>query len=69
VVKGPEASGLTMSGAIEGTIVIFISISTYNLINSRQEETNLTSKFRNQGPNTSKRIMAAIGPRKGGTML
>jgi hypothetical protein len=34
-------------------------------MDSRQEETNLTSKFKMQGPNTSKRIMASIGPRKG----
>jgi hypothetical protein len=34
-------------------------------MDSRQEETNLTSKFKIQGPNTSKRIMAIIGPRKG----
>jgi hypothetical protein len=32
---------------------------------SRRKETNLTSKFKMQGPNTSKRIMATIGPRKG----
>jgi hypothetical protein len=29
----------------------------------RREETNLTS-FKMQGPNTSKRIMASIGPKK-----
>jgi hypothetical protein len=34
-------------------------------MDSRREETNLTSKFKMQGPNTSKRIMATIGPRKG----
>jgi hypothetical protein len=34
-------------------------------MDSRQEETNLTSKFKMQGPNTSKRKMATIGPRKG----
>jgi hypothetical protein len=34
-------------------------------MNSRQEETNLKSKFKMQGPNTSKRIMATTGPRKG----
>jgi hypothetical protein len=35
-------------------------------MDSRREETNLTSsKFRMQGPNRSKRIMATIGPRKG----
>jgi hypothetical protein len=33
----------------------------------RQEETNLTSKFKMQGPNTSNRIMATIGLRKGRT--
>jgi hypothetical protein len=33
-------------------------------MNSRREETNLTNKFKMQGPNTSKRIMATIGPRK-----
>jgi hypothetical protein len=33
-------------------------------MDSRQEETNLTNKFKMQGPNTSKRIMATIGPRK-----
>jgi hypothetical protein len=34
-------------------------------MDSRREETNLIGKFRMQGANTSKRIMAAIGPRKG----
>jgi hypothetical protein len=34
-------------------------------MDSRREETNLTSKFKMEGPNTSKRIMATIGPRKG----
>jgi hypothetical protein len=34
-------------------------------MDSRKEETNLTSKFRMQGPNTGERIMATIGPRKG----
>jgi hypothetical protein len=34
-------------------------------MDSRRDETNLTSKFKMQGPNTSKRIMATIGPRKG----
>jgi hypothetical protein len=34
-------------------------------MDSRQEEINLTSKFRMQGPNTRKRIMTTIGPRKG----
>jgi hypothetical protein len=34
-------------------------------MDSRQEEINLTSKFKMQGPNTSERIMATIGPRKG----
>jgi hypothetical protein len=34
-------------------------------MDSRQEETNLTSRFRMQGPNTSKTIMATIDPRKG----
>jgi hypothetical protein len=35
-------------------------------MDSRQEETNLTSNFKMQGPNTSKRIIviATIGPRK-----
>jgi hypothetical protein len=32
---------------------------------SRQEETNLTSKFEMQGPHTSKRIITILGPRKG----
>jgi hypothetical protein len=30
----------------------------------RQEETNLTSKFKMQVPNTNKRIIATTGPRK-----
>jgi hypothetical protein len=34
-------------------------------MDSRQEETNLTSKFKMQGSNTNKRVMATIGPRKG----
>jgi hypothetical protein len=34
-------------------------------MDSRQEETNLISKFKMQGPNISKRIIAIIGPRKG----
>jgi hypothetical protein len=34
-------------------------------MDSRREKTNLTSKFKMQGPNASKRIMATIGPRKG----
>jgi hypothetical protein len=34
-------------------------------MDSRQEETNLTGKFKMQGPNISKKIMASIGPRKG----
>jgi hypothetical protein len=34
-------------------------------MDSRGEETNLTSKFKMQGPNTRKRIIATIGPRKG----
>jgi hypothetical protein len=34
-------------------------------MDSRQEETNLTSNFKMQGPNRSKRIMATIGPRNG----
>jgi hypothetical protein len=34
-------------------------------MDSRREETNLTSKFKMQDPNTNKRIMATIGPRKG----
>jgi hypothetical protein len=34
-------------------------------MDSRQKETKLISKFKTQGPNTSKRIMATIGPRKG----
>jgi hypothetical protein len=34
-------------------------------MDSRQEETNVTNKFKMQGLNTSKRIMATIGPRKG----
>jgi hypothetical protein len=34
-------------------------------MDSRQEETNLTSKLKMQDPNTRKRIMATIGPRKG----
>jgi hypothetical protein len=33
-------------------------------MDSRQEETNLTSKFKMQGPNTSKRIMETIGLKK-----
>jgi hypothetical protein len=34
-------------------------------MDSRREETNLISKFKMQGPNTSKRIIATIGSRKG----
>jgi hypothetical protein len=34
-------------------------------MDSRGEETNFTSKFKMHGPNTSKRIMTTIGPRKG----
>jgi hypothetical protein len=34
-------------------------------MDSRREEINLTSKFKMQGPNTSKRIMESIGPKKG----
>jgi hypothetical protein len=34
-------------------------------MDSGQEETNLTSKFKMQDPNTSRKIMAIIGPRKG----
>jgi hypothetical protein len=34
-------------------------------MNIRHEETNLTSKFKMQGSNTSKKIIATIGPRKG----
>jgi hypothetical protein len=64
--KGPAASGLTMRVVIKGTEVIFISIrSICSLMDSRREETNLISKFKMQGPNISKRIMATTGPRKG----
>jgi hypothetical protein len=34
-------------------------------MDSRRDETNLTGKFKMQGPNISKRIMATIGLRKG----
>jgi hypothetical protein len=34
-------------------------------MDSRREETNMTSKFKMQAPDTSKRIMATIGPGKG----
>jgi hypothetical protein len=33
-------------------------------MDSRREETNLTSKFKMQGPNTSKRIIAIVGPER-----
>jgi hypothetical protein len=52
--KGPTESGLTRKGLSRGM----------GLMDSRREEINLTSKFKMQGPNTSKRIMATIGPRK-----
>jgi hypothetical protein len=39
------------------------------LMESRQEELNLTSKFKMQDPNTSKRITAIIGPRKDKTQV
>jgi hypothetical protein len=60
-----------MRGIIKGRVIValFISIrGICNLMVSRQEETNLTSKFRIQGPNTNKRIMAAI-PERVGTMF
>jgi hypothetical protein len=45
---------------------VFISTrGICSLMDSRQEETNLTSKFKMQGPNTSKRTMTTIGSRKG----
>jgi hypothetical protein len=31
----------------------------------KRKRNKLTNKFKMQGPNTSKRIMATIGPRKG----
>jgi hypothetical protein len=60
--KGPTASGLTVKEELQGTT--FSSPSG----DSRLEETNLTSKFKMQGPNTRKRIMANIGPKRVGTM-
>jgi hypothetical protein len=55
--KGPTASGLTMRGIVKGTSVV----GYCSLMDSRREEINLTSKFKMQGPNISKRIMATIG--------
>jgi hypothetical protein len=45
--------------------VVFISISICNLNLSRQDETNLTTLFRRQGPKISRKIMTTIGFRKG----
>jgi hypothetical protein len=39
--------------------------SICSLMDSRREARNLSHKFKMQGPNTSKRIMATIGPRTG----
>jgi hypothetical protein len=63
-IKGTAVSGMAR-WVIQGTsIVFFISIrGLWSLMDSRQEETNLTSKVKMQGP--SKRIMATIGSRKG----
>jgi hypothetical protein len=66
--KGPTASELITGGVIKGTATVdhfyLHRGGICSLIDSRQEETNLTSKFKMQGPNTSKRIMSTIGPRK-----
>jgi hypothetical protein len=53
--KGPAASELTTRKELEGTSMVgrFVSIrGICSLMDSRQEETNLTSKFKMQSPNT-----------------
>jgi hypothetical protein len=66
--EGPAASQMTRRGVMEGTTIVgcfHLHRGICSLMDSRREETNLTSKFKMQGPNTIKRIMATIGPRKG----
>jgi hypothetical protein len=60
--------GLTTRGVVEGTMIV----GRFHLHQRHlwfdgfwERRNNLTSKFKTQGPNTSKRITATIGPRKG----